>query len=152
MSEESTQIELLRAEMQGGFRQLGSRLDRTDEKFDALGIKVDALGVRLDQTDAKVDALGVRLDRTDAKVDALGVRLDQTDAKVDALGVHLDRTDAKLDSLVVEMRDFRKEMSGKLNGIASMFIAQENNSVKVEERFVSIENRLDRLEQKDKSA
>jgi hypothetical protein len=69
MSEESTQIELLRAEMQGGFRQLGSRFDRTDEK---------------------VDALGVRLDRTDAKVDALGA----------------------------EMRDFRKEMSGKLNGIA----------------------------------
>jgi chromosome segregation ATPase len=149
MSEESTQIELLRADLKASFRELGSQLGTRIDQTDA---KVDALGGRLDRTDAKVDALGVRLDQTDAKVDALGVRLDQTDAKLDSLGVRLDGTDTKLDSLVIEMRDFRKEMSGKLNGIASMFIAQENNSVKVEERFVSIENRLDRLEQKDKSA
>jgi hypothetical protein len=64
----------------------------------------------------------------------------------------LDQTNARLDQTNAELRDFRLEVNIKLNGISSLLLSSERNTGRLEERIVRLEDRVDKLEGKDKLA
>ncbi len=86
------------AEMvQGGFNDMGERIDRVEKKVDHLEVKVDNLDVKVDKLEVKFDKLETKVDNLEIKVDQLDVKVDQLEVKVEERFDYLDGFVKRLD-------------------------------------------------------
>lgn len=104
------------------------------------------LTIRVDQTNARLDHTNERLDQTVDRLDQTVDRLDQTVDRLNQTNDRLDQTNIRLDAAINMVRDFRKDVSGRLDGIGSHLLSINGNILKHEERIQALESRVDRLE------
>ena len=74
---------------QDDLRELSSRLDVIDARFEAIDHKFEAVNTRLDAIDHKFEAVNTRLDAIDHKFEAVNTRLDMLNSKIDNLAKDL---------------------------------------------------------------
>lgn len=74
-------------------------------------------------------------------------RLDQTNARLDQTNARLEQTNVRLDQTILMVRDFRKDICVRLDGIGDYIRGMDGNLMRHEQRIRSLEQRVDNLEQ-----
>lgn len=74
---------------QDDLRELSSRFEAIDARFEIIDHKFEAVNTRLDAIDHKFEAVNTRLDAIDHKFEAVNTRLDMLNSKIDNLAKDL---------------------------------------------------------------
>ena len=75
------------------------------------------------------------------------VRLDMTNARIDTTNAKLDQTNIRLDASINMVREFRKDVSSRLDEVGVYLRAINGSVVQHEERIKSLEQRMNKFEQ-----
>ncbi len=78
------------------FDRVDKRLDGMDKRFDGIDLRFDGIDLRLDGIDLRLDGIDLRLDGVDKRLDGVDKRLEALDKKIDdtkaEMRLHFDAT------------------------------------------------------------
>ena len=100
-----------------------------------------------EEVKAGFSELKIGLAETNSRLEQTNARLDHTNARLEQTNARLDQTNARLDQAILMVRDFRKDICVRLDGIGDYLRGMDGNLMRHEERIRSLEQRVDNLEQ-----
>lgn len=120
-------------------KDMQSRFDRLEGRFDSLEGKVDRLEGRFDKLEGKVDRLEGRFDKLEGKVDGLEGRFDKLERKADKHDERFDKLEKGQDGIILELQEFR----GRFTDFESK---SANNHVEVINKIADVQNEMNDIE------